>query len=139
MPSMVRRLLLVMILGFFTGGGVARAAEPPNQNDPCAKAGRDTCGTTGQGSYRTYRYGPRWFGDYRGAVDGVTGGTFCIDLRFWYPSKTFGYEKRSATGLKNKAGKAVSASNLRKMNRALWRYGRSNDATQQAAVMIYVR
>ena len=24
------------------------------------------------------------------------------------------------------------------MNRALWRYGRSNDAAQQAAVMIYV-
>ncbi|MDA0163989.1 sortase [Solirubrobacter ginsenosidimutans] len=134
---MVRRLTLFFAL-FLITGGVARAAEPPNQNDPCAKAGRDTCGTTGQGSYRTYRYGPRWFGDYRGAIDGVTGGTFCIDLRFWYPSKTFGYEQRSAAGLKNKAGKAVSASNLRKMNRALWRYGRSNDATQQAAVMIYV-
>ncbi|HEY6887403.1 MAG TPA: sortase [Solirubrobacter sp.] len=134
---MVRRLTLFLAL-FLITGGAAQAAEPPNQNDPCAKAGRDTCGTTGQGSYRTYRYGPRWFGDYRGAVDGVTGGTFCIDLRFWYPSKAFGYEQRSAAGLKNKAGKAVSASNLRKMNRALWRYGRSNDATQQAAVMIYV-
>ena len=134
---MVRRLTIFLAL-FLITGGVARAAEPPNQNDPCSKAGRNSCGTAGEGSYRNYRYGVRWFGDYRGAVEDVTGGTFCIDLRFWYPSKTFGYEKRTAAGLKNKAGKAVSASNLRKMNRALWRYGRSNDATQQAAVMIYV-
>jgi LPXTG-site transpeptidase (sortase) family protein len=134
---MVRRLTIFLAL-FLITGGVARAAEPPNQNDPCSKAGRNTCGTNGEGSYRNYRYGVRWFGDYRGAVEGVTGGTFCIDLRFWYPSKAFGYEKRTAAGLKNKAGKAVSAGNLRKMNRALWRYGRTNDATQQAAVMIYV-
>ncbi|WP_053226768.1 sortase domain-containing protein [Solirubrobacter soli] len=134
---MVRRLTLFLAL-FLTVGGVARAAEPPNQNDPCSKAGRNTCGTAGEGSYRNYRYGIRWFGDYRGAVEGVTGGTFCIDLRFWYPSKKFEYEKRSASGLKNKDGDAISAVNLRRMNRALWRYGRSNDATQQAAVMVYV-
>ena len=121
-----------------SGGGVAHAAEPPNQNDPCSKAGRNTCGTNGEGSYRNYRYGIRWFGDYRGVVDDVTGGTFCIDLRFWYPSKAFDYEKRSAAGLKNKDGDAVSATNLRRMNRALWRYGRSNNAAQQAAVMVYV-
>src|SRR3954464_3746906 len=135
---MVRRLTLFLALFLTTAGGVARAAEPPNQNDPCSKAGRNTCGTNGEGSYRNYRYGIRWFGDYRGAVDGVTGATFCIDLRFWYPSKAFGYEKRSAAGLKNKAGKAISATDLRRMNRALWRYGRSDDATQQAAVMLYV-
>jgi LPXTG-site transpeptidase (sortase) family protein len=134
---MVRRLTLVFAL-FLITGGIARAAEPPNQNDPCSKAGRNTCGTNGEGSYRNYRYGIRWFGDYRGAVDGVTGGTFCIDLRFWYPSEKFGYEKRSASGLKNKDGDAISATDLRRMNRALWRYGRSNNAAQQAAVMIYV-
>jgi LPXTG-site transpeptidase (sortase) family protein len=134
---MVRRLTLFLAV-FLTVGGVARAAEPPNQNDPCSKAGRNTCGTNGQGSYRNYRYGVRWFGDYRGVVEGVTGGTFCIDLRFWYPSKAFGYEKRSASGLKNKEGDAVSAVSLRRMNRALWRYGRSNNAAQQAAVMLYV-
>src|SRR6478736_1958656 len=136
---MLRRLLLVSVLLLLTAmGGVAAAAEPPNQNDPCARNGRDTCGTTGKGSYRDSRYGVRWFGDYRGAVPDVSGGTFCIDLRFWYPSKAFGYEERSAAGLKNKEGKAVSATALRRMNRALWRYGRSNDATQQAAVMVYL-
>jgi LPXTG-site transpeptidase (sortase) family protein len=134
---MVRRLTLFLAL-FVLAGGSARAAEPPNQNDPCSKAGRNTCGTNGQGSYRNYRYGVRWFGDYRGVVEGVTGGTFCIDLRFWYPSERFGYEKRSAAGLKNKDGDAVSAANLRRMNRALWMYGRSNNAAQQAAVMLYV-
>ena len=70
---MVRRLTLLLAL-FLLTGGVAQAAEPPNQNDPCAKAGRNTCGTNGEGSYRNYRYGIRWFGDYRGAVEDVTGG-----------------------------------------------------------------
>src|SRR6478609_903599 len=136
---MLRRFLLVTSLILFTtGSGVAAAAEPPNQNDPCSRNGRDSCGTTGKGSYRNYRYGVRWFGDYRGAVPEVSGATFCIDLRFWYPGKSFGYEERSAAGLKNKAGKAVSATSLRRMNRALWKYGRSNNAAQQAAVMLYV-
>ena len=98
---MVRRFLLVTLLALMTtGGGVALAAEPPNQNDPCSRNGRDTCGTTGKGSYRDYRFGVRWFGDYRKAVPDVDAGTFCIDLRFWYPSKAFGYEERSAAGLK---------------------------------------
>ena len=67
---MVRRLALSLLMFSLLGGGVAHAAEPPNQNDPCSRNGRDTCGTTGEGSYRNYRYGIRWFGDYRGAVDG---------------------------------------------------------------------
>src|SRR4051812_15927110 len=134
---MVRCLLLTFVL-FLAGAGVAQAGEPPNQNDPCSRAGRDSCGTTGKGSYRNYRYGVRWFGDYRGAVEGVRGGTFCIDLRFWYPSKDFDYKERSADGLKNKDGKVVSEASLRRMNRALWTYGRSDNATQQAAVMVYV-
>src|SRR4029079_5592935 len=120
------RCLLICLTVLVTTASVGTAAEPPNQNDPCSRNGRDTCGTTGEGSYRNYRYGVRWFGDYRGAVAGVTGGTFCIDLRFWYPSKAFGYEKRSAAGLRNKAGEAVSAAKLARMNRALWRYGRSD-------------
>jgi len=37
------------------------AAEPPNQNDPCSRGGRDICGTTGSGSYETYRHGLRWY------------------------------------------------------------------------------
>ena len=135
---MVRRLLVLTFVLVGLGGGVAQAAEPPNQNDPCSRSGRNTCGTNGEGSYRTYRYGVRWFGDYRGAVEGVAGGTFCIDLRFWYPSRSFDYEQRSAAGLRNKEGEAISAANLRRMNRALWRYGRSAKPSQQAAVMLYV-
>ena len=117
---------------------LAAAAEPPNNNDPCSRNGRNTCGTNGEGSYRTYRYGVRWFGDYRGAVADVSGGTFCIDLRFWYPSRSFDYERRSAAGLRNKEGEAISATALRRMSRALWRYGRSDKPSQQAAVMVYV-
>jgi hypothetical protein len=71
-------------------------------------------------------------------VPGVDGATFCIDLRFWYPSRSLGYEKRSAAGLRNRDGDALSASSLRRMNCAMWRFGRSNSATQQAAVMLYV-
>src|SRR4051794_2388272 len=101
---MLRRLVVFLLVLGAAGADVrvARAAEPPNQNDPCSRAGRDTCATTGKGSYRTYRYGVRWFGDYRGAVPGVSGGTFCIDLRFWYPSRAFDYEQRSAAGLRNR-------------------------------------
>src|SRR4051794_21570585 len=136
---MVRRVLLISLLVLSTAGsGVAAAAEPPNQNDPCSRNGRDRCGTTGKGSYRNYRYGVRWFGDYRGAVPAVAGATFCIDLRFWYPSKAFGYEERPADGLKNRDGDKIPVASLRRMNRALWRYGRSSSATQQAAVMLYV-
>jgi len=133
----IRALLLALLLTFLAGG-TARAAEPPDQNDPCARGGKNTCGTAGKGSYRTYKFGPRWFGDFRGAVPGVDGGTFCIDLRYWYPSRSFGYEKHSAAGLRNRDGDAISASSLRRMNYAMWRFGRSDSASQQAAVMLYV-
>ncbi len=132
------RALLLAVLLILVSGGAAVAAEPPDQDDPCARGGKDTCGTTGKGSYRTYEFGPRWFGDFRGAVPGVDGPTFCIDLRFWYPSRSFGYEKRSAEGLRNRDGDALSASALRRMSYAMWRFGRSDSATQQAAVMLYV-
>jgi hypothetical protein len=137
--AVVRCLLLTsIVLLSLMGTGVAAAAEPPNQNDPCARGGKNTCGTTGKGSYRTYEFGPRWFGDFRGAVSDFDGATFCIDLRFWYPSRAFGYEPRSAAGLRNRDGDAVSAINLRRMSYALWRFGRSDSATQAAAVMLYV-
>ncbi len=135
---MVRRLALCLLASFALLGGVARAAEPPDQNDPCSRGGKDSCATTGQGSYRSYRYGVRWFGDYRGAVPGVDGGTFCIDLRYWYPSKDAGYEKRSTANLRNRGGDAISAAKLRLMSYAVWQYGRSNDPSNQAAVMLYV-
>lgn len=122
------------VLGLASSAG---AAEPPNQNDPCSTAGRDTCGTTGVGSYERYRYGIRWFGDYRGAVPGA-GPTFCIDLRFWYPQKKYNFKEISSEGLKNRAGAGVSTEKQRRMAYALWNYGRSSNPNQQAAVMLYV-
>lgn len=129
---------LIFLVAACAVPAVAAAAEPPNQNDPCSRAGRNTCDTTGVGAYRTYRYGIRWFGDYRGVVAGVDDPLFCVDLRFWYPAKRFGYERRSAAGLKNRDGDAVSADKLRRMAFALWRFGRSSDRAQQGAMMLYV-
>lgn len=117
---------------------LASAAEPPNQNDPCIHGGRDSCGTTGVGQYRSYRYGVRWFGDYRGAVAGVDGATFCIDLRFWYPGKSYDYELTPTDGLHNRNGDLISADNLRRMNYAMWNFGRTTKKASQGAVMLYV-
>jgi len=128
-------ILLVAGLG---GPGVARAAAPPDPHDPCASAGRDSCSTTGVGRYATYQYGLRWFGDYRGAVRGVSGATFCIDLDFWYPGRSYHYQRQSAAHLVNRAGVGVPARNLHRMAFALWRYGRSSGPNEQGATMLYV-
>jgi len=112
--------------------------EPPNQRDPCAAVGQDTCGTTGVGFYQRYRYGIRWFGDYRGAVPDEPH-TFCIDLRYWYPSPDYRYKQQAAgVPLKNRDGDLVSTGSQERMAYAVWSYGRSSNPTQQAAVMLYV-
>jgi hypothetical protein len=112
------------------------AGDPPNPNDPCSRAGRNTCGTLGVGYYKTYRYGLRWFGDFRGAVPGRAH-TFCIDLGFWYPSPS--YRFREATGpLRNRTDETVSTVNQQKMAYAIWQYGRTTNADRQVAVMLYV-
>jgi hypothetical protein len=111
--------------------------EPANQNDPCSSAGRNTCGTNGVGAYKNYRYGIRWFGDFRGAVADV-GPTFCIDLRWWYPAKRFNYREISTARLRNSNGTVISLAKKRQMAYALWNYGRSGSVNQQAAVMLYV-
>ena len=132
-------LLLALLIGASASlPALTLAAEPPNQNDPCSRAGRNTCDTNGVGQYKSYRYGVRWFGDYRGAVDGVRDALFCIDLRFWYPGRQFKYEESDATSLRNRDGDAVSAESLRRMSYAIWRFGRSNDRVRQGAVMLYV-
>ena len=113
------------------------AKEPPNQNDPCSSGGRNTCGTLGVGFYDTYKYGLRWFGDYRGAGPDVAH-TFCIDLQYWYPSPKYHFRESTADTLKNRDGAAVSLENRRKMAYAIWAWGRSGKANQQAAVMLYV-
>jgi Sortase domain len=122
---------------FLAWSGVALGAAPPDRNDPCAAAGRDSCGTTGVGFYRSGPYGLRWYGDYRGAVPNESH-TFCIDLRFWYASRRYRYAERTATGLRNKEGLPVPAERTRRLAYALWNFGRSSSPTRQAAVMLYV-
>jgi hypothetical protein len=117
--------------------GGARAAEPPNPNDPCVTGTRNACGTTGVGFYKTYRYGTRWFGDYRGVVPGEFH-LYCIDLRYWYPGRDYAYKEIEAIGLRNRGGGAIGLSSLQKMAWAIWTYGRTTNVNSAAAVMLYV-
>ena len=136
---MRRRILgLLTVALLLIGAAQAAAAEPPNQNDPCSSNGRDSCGTTGKGFYKTYEFGVRWFGDYRRAIPDVKGGTFCIDLRYWYPSPDYKYKSRSAAGLRNRDGGNIGRKDLARMSYALWNFGRSDKDDQQAAAMLYV-
>jgi hypothetical protein len=113
------------------------AKEPPNQKDPCSRAGRNTCGTLGVGFYRNYRYGLRWFGDFRKAVPGEAR-TFCLDLRYWYASPDYRYREDRSGPLRNTEGEVVPLERQQKIAYAIWTYGRSTSATRQAAVALYV-
>ncbi len=119
------------------GPPTSRAADPPNPNDPCISGTRNVCGTTGVGSYKTYRYGTRWFGDFRNVVPGQFH-MYCIDLRFWYPGPDYDYKEVPAAGLRNRANELIPVSNLQKMAYAIWTYGRTTDDNTAAAVMLYV-
>ena len=110
---MVRRLLLSLLVLFVTSAGMAHAAEPPTRTTR-APGRRNTCGTTGKGSYRTYGYGLRWFGDYRGAIAGVDGPAFCIDLRYWYPSQQLQVREALGRRTAQPRRRAISASDLRR-------------------------
>src|SRR5262245_56921894 len=112
----------VICLLVLTVASAAQAAVPPKPKDPCAKDSRNVCGTTGVGSYRTNRYGTRWIGDYRNAIPG-TNHTFCIDLRFWYPSPDYNYVEDTSDTLRNKAGETVPLSSRQKIAYAIWIYG----------------
>jgi hypothetical protein len=114
-----------------------RAAQAPSPNDPCVTGVTNTCGTTGVGFYKTYRYGTRWFGDFSSVVAGADH-MYCIDLRFWYPGRTYGYKEVDTTGLRNRDGQRISLPNLQKASYAIWTYGRTTNANQAAAVMLYV-
>ncbi len=129
---------VAIVVALLLAPATASAAEPPNRNDPCSQAGRDSCGTTGFGAYRTYRYGIRWFGSYRNAIPEVTAPAWCIDLRFWYPSSRFGYAKRATAGLRSKEGKLISPDELRRLSWVVFNHGFKRDAATQAAVMLYV-
>ncbi|MEQ8833577.1 MAG: class F sortase [Miltoncostaeaceae bacterium] len=135
-PAMA--VALLALLALLAGAPPSEAAAPPNRNDPCSEGGRNICDTNGVGRYETYRYGIRWFGDFRGAVPEVDLPTFCIDLRFWYPRPASRFAPLRAAGLRNRDGRVVPVINQRKMSYALWTYGRSDNPGRQAAVMLYV-
>lgn len=136
-PKLLLAATLACAATLFVFPATSVAREPANQNDPCSSAGRNTCGTNGVGTYKNYRYGIRWFGDFRGAVPNA-GPTFCIDLRWWYPAARYRFREVSASGLRNTNGVAISAAKQQQMAYALWNYGRSRNINQQAAVMLYV-
>lgn len=117
--------------------GGASAGEPPNQNDPCSSGGRNTCGSNGTGFYDTYRYGLRWFGDFRGVVPNESH-TYCIDLRYWYPAARHRFREDTSATLRNRDGETVSLENRRRIAYAIWEHGRTANANQAAAVMLYV-
>jgi Sortase domain len=125
------------VVVLLTASSAPRAAKPPNPNDPCARSGRDTCGTAGVGFYRLTRYGTRWFGDFRGAVKGRRH-AFCIDLRFWYASPSYRYREVSSTVLRNRDGATISREKQQRIAYALWAFGRSTKPSRQAATMLYV-
>jgi hypothetical protein len=129
--------LVVAVTAVLLAPGPGVAGDPPNRNDPCSSMGRNTCGTLGVGSYETYRYGVRWFGDYRGVVPGAEH-TYCIDLRYWYPNPTSRFREDASPTLENRDGKLVSLERRRRMAYAVWAYGRSTRPSQAAAVMLYV-
>lgn len=135
----MRRLISVLIIAAaaLVLPSTSTAREPANQNDPCSRAGMNTCRTNGVGFYQRYRYGIRWFGDYRGAAAGNLP-TFCIDLRWWYPAARFAYREVKSNSLRNTNGRNISDANQARMSYAIWNYGRSRNRNQQAATMLYV-
>jgi hypothetical protein len=138
LPAVARiAVALSWAVGLLVAPAAAPAGEPPNEHDPCSAAGRNTCGTTGTGFYATYRYGLRWFGDYRGAVEGAPH-TFCIDFRYWYPARAYRFREDTSEPLRNRDGEAVPFENRRRLAYAIWTFGRTNDPSRQAAVMLYV-
>jgi Sortase domain len=130
-------VFVACVVALLVTSSAPRAAKPPNQNDPCARSGRDICGTAGVGFYRATRYGIRWFGDFRGAVNGHRP-TFCIDLRYWYASQSYRYREITSTVLRNRDGEIVSRAKQERIAYALWAFGRSMSPVRQAATMLYV-
>ena len=140
MSSLLQHLLLAfvaVVTAVLTVPRLASAGEPPDGNDPCSTAGRNTCGTLGVGSYESYRYGERWFGDYRGVVPGIEH-AYCIDLRYWYPNPKSRFRDAASPTLRNREGALVSVERRRRMAYAVWTDGRTTQPTQAAAVMLYV-
>jgi hypothetical protein len=64
--------------------------------------------------------------------------TFCIDLRYWYPSRAYRFREDTSGTLKNRDGETVSLENRHRLAYAIWTFGRTTDPSRQAAVMLYV-
>ena len=64
--------------------------------------------------------------------------TFCLDLRYWYPSRAYRFREDTSGTLKNRDGETVSLENRRRLAYAIWTFGRTTEPNRQAAVMLYV-
>src|SRR6476646_5708167 len=135
--TLIVLLCALAVLALPAAAHEATQATPPNRNDPCAKNAKNVCGTTGVGAYKVGRYGQRWYGDFRGAIPGVAH-SYCIDLRYWYPSPDYQYRENASGALVNKQGEAVSALKRQLIAYAIARFGQTTDPNQAAAVMLYV-
>jgi hypothetical protein len=136
-PGSASAAVLGCALAFLLAPSGSRAAAPPSRDDPCAKAGRDTCNTAGTGFYRQSRYGTRWYGDYRNAVPGHPR-LFCIDLRYWYASRSYNYRPATGDVLLNRDGETVTPVRQARLAYAIARFGRTSVRARQVAVMLYV-
>ena len=113
--------------------------SPRTRTTRASAAGRTPAARTGVGYYKMYRYGTRWFGDYRDVVAG-TSHTLLHRPALLVPVEDRRLQRaldRDA-GLRNRAGQAVSASMQQEIAYAVWNAGQSNDPNRQAAVMLYV-
>lgn len=135
--TLVLLLCALAVLALPAAAHEATQATPPNRNDPCARNAKNVCGTTGVGYYKVGQYGPRWYGDFRGAIAGFAH-SYCIDLRFWYPSASYKYREDTSGSLVNKEGQAIPAERKQRIAYAVARFGQTTDPDQAAAVMLYV-
>ena len=116
----------------------AGQATPPNRDDPCAKNARNVCGTTGVGSYKVGQYGQRLYGDFKGAIAGIAH-SYCIDLRFWYPSAAYKYKEDTGGRARQPATvQGVPAERQQRIAYAIARFGQTGDPSLASAVMLYV-
>ena len=126
--------LLAVLIGVLPALVLRRApssaAEPPNPNDPCVSGGQRhlwhdrrrvlpaSTATARAGSATT-----------SGVVPG-TSHTFCIDLRFWYPSKTDAYRELAIASDRAAQPRRPGRSRRgcqQEMAYAIWNAGQSND------------
>jgi len=136
--NVVRGVRIALAAAAVAGGlvvGPRASGAPPGPHDPCARNGRDVCGTAGVGFYRRTAYGVRWFGDYRGVIPGAPG--FCVDLGYWYAGRRYRYRPQPGP-LRARNGELVPAARRQELAYAIWRFGRSMQPRRQAAVMLYV-